>query len=447
MSEKNSNENETNTPEVATSIDEVRPIGYQEIIERSLYAFAKRLWGHEPEEVDALFAKYLGKDYDRENAFQKKYHKKLVLVAEEALEEKLWKIKAQSTSLVDDNINRAMKELISVLGLEMDLSRTSFDNCKEVINRRASSIKELSDTCDIVWSGRRLFDWYNLGVISPEINSDILKMQDSCRSGTINREILASYYYNVALTYEKSSAQKSQKQGEHHHSVKFMKKALSKIEKNISLVMAIKDSLSDEYDYDPQGVLDACHRIMDNSNDDHSLYLAHKLYAETLAESKKIKGFSSSRSEKIIEHYKIALGYTHAGNDKLDILEAMSEQQKNVDKEGYIKTQLEIAELLTGRNRIRTLKNLVYHVDSPEIKAGLLKSAINEFLDLDDIRKEDLPIYQSLDAKLRVVAANEPKTIKKLDSLQKKFAQASTLKSNPLFVQMSSKGHDVFSKR
>ena len=186
---------------------------------------------------------------------------------------------------------------------------------------------------------------------------------------------------------------------------------------------------------------------MDTNHDDHSLYLAHKLYADTLKESKDINGFSNDRrSAKISEHYRIALGYTTAKEDKLDILEAIADSQKFNDNKGYIATQLEIADLLSGRKRIRALKNVAHKVQNPKQKAILLKSAVNEFADLSEIRGEDIAMFKSLDRNLRLVAADEPETIKILDGLRKKHKIKDIKKQSNVFAQMSSRGNDLFTK-
>lgn len=436
---------------VVNSIKALKPITYEELYERAFANFTTGNWGHSPEEIDDILEMYLGKDFNKNNISQKKYKKKLIAVTEHVLAQRINEIQINGTSLIGENINYAMNGTLDVLGINLDLSETPLEECWAIINHRAENIEEITDTERVLYLGRRLFDWYSTGVISPEINSDILQMQDLYRSGAINREVLALYYYNVALAYEKYSSQKNNHQAissEHNRSIKFMKKALDKTDTNISLIMTIKDFLADESHFDSQSVLDACHRVMDNNDDSRSLYLAHKLYAETLSESRKIRNFSADNyNEKITEHYRIALSYGTAKEDKLDILEALANHQKISDKPAYIHTQMEITELLTGRKRIRALKNLIYQVDDNKIKAHLLKKAINEFLELKDVRKEDLAMYNSLDAKLRIVAADEPKTIKKLDELQKKFKPRKQVdKQDPLYTQMSSKGHDVFSK-
>ena len=437
---------------VVDKIEDIHPLSYAELYDSVMRQFTNQEWGDSEEKIREVFIEKFGDDFENTiNPDNEKHQTLIKEIAEEQLAKRLMFIKKEGTSLVDDNVNQAMMDVFNLLSIvNIDLSQTPQSTCKDILKQRAGHLKELDDTYEVLWKGRRLFEWYCASIVSPEVNEDVLKMQDMYRKGIIDREILAFYYYNVAMVYEKYSMQKNNAQAvykEHYRAIEFMKKSLNKTENNISLVMAAKDFLADEPNYDPQIILDACHRIMDNNQDDPSLYLAHKLYADTLKQNKDIKGFTSnSRLDKIAEHYRTALSYTTASDDKLDILEAIADSQKVHDVRGYISTQLEIADLLSGRKRIRALKNIAYQVQSPEMKAVLLKSAINELVDLDEIRSEDMAMFGSLDRKLRVVAANEPEIIKILDKLRQKYKPKKTQKNNEFFAQMSSKGHDVFTR-
>lgn len=433
-------------------VEDMEPLSYARLMDRTLYKFLHGVWNYSDDRIGEVFINKFGKGFDLSTINpDNDEHKAIILeIAQEILADRLMKIKKEGTSLVADNVNQATEDMLDIADVNLDISQAPTSLCKDIFARRVGHIPELRDTYEILWNGHRLFDLYSAGVVSPDINEDVLKMQDMYRNGVINREILASYYYNVAMVYEKYSMQKNNAQAvykEHYRAVEFMKKSLSKVEQNVSLVMTLKDYLANEPNYDPQTVLDACHRIMDTNHDDHSLYLAHKLYADTLKESKDINGFSNDRrSEKISEHYRIALGYTTAKEDKLDILEAIAESQKFNDNKGYVATQLEIADLLSGRKRIRALKNVAYKVQNPKQKAILLKSAVNEFADLSEFRSEDIAMFKSLDRNLRLVAADEPETIKILDGLRKKHKIKDIKKQSNVFAQMSSRGTDLFTK-
>ena len=436
--------------DTVSSAKDIEPLDYSSLYDGVLYQFTHGQLGDSEEKISEIFKKYFGEKAATKKSYGKKDRKQLTAIVEDVLQQKLHEIKIKSTSLVPDNINSSIAGLLNIMCLDLDFSNISLDTCKEALKQRCGDVKELKETCEVLWLGRRLFDWYNAGIVSPEINADVMQMQDFYRKGTIDREVLAWHYYNVGMVYENYSSHKNNQQAisaEHNRAVKFMKKALNKTDTNISLIMTIKDFLSDEPHYNPQSVLDACHRIMDNNDDNQSLYLAHKLYAETLTENRRIKGLNAEdNNQKILDHYNIALSYTNSSEDKLDILEAISNYQKGADKDGYIKTLVQMTNLQTGRNRIRALKHLTNLVESSQMKTVFLKTAINEFLDLDNIRGEDIAMYRSLDSKLRAVAAGDAKTIKKLDSLRDKILPQTENEQTQQFVftQMSSKGNDIF---
>lgn len=437
---------------VVDCVEDIQPMEYDELYNRVLCYYIDSQWGDSEEEINGVFQEKFGVDFENKKIDKRsKKNKELFReIAKEVLDKRLMHIKKEATSLIDDNVNQAMKDILELVGVNLDLTQTALSTCEDVLKQRAGHLPEFNGAYDVLFSGRRLFDWYNAGVVSPEINEDVLKMQNMYRNGIINREILAFYYYNVAMVYEKYSMQKNNAPAvykEHYRAVEFIKKSLSKVDKSVSLVMTIKDFLAAEPNYDQQKVLDACHRIMDNNNDDHSLYLAHKLYAETLKESRNVKGFAFDKQiDKIAEHYRIALGYTTASEDKIDILEAIADSQKLYSIDAYIDTQLEIADLLSGRQRIRALKNIAHQVKSQNMKTALLKGAINEFVDLDNIRGEDIAMFRSLERNLRFVAADEPETMKILDKLGEKYKTKKARNNVNFFAQMSSKGHDIFTK-
>ncbi|MBP5352961.1 MAG: hypothetical protein J6Y91_04270 [Alphaproteobacteria bacterium] len=433
---------------VVSSVEEVEPLTYSALYGRSLNCFTGGEWGDSGETIHNVFARYFGQDFKWNEITNDVNDERLQSIAKEVLDRRLTQIKLSGTSLVDDNINQAQKDLMKLVGLNINLENCPMSLGKALFKQRSGDIKELMDTHEVLGYGRRLFDLYNAGTVSPEINADVLKIQNFYRDGAINREILAWYYYNVAMVYEKYSMQRvaSSTRDEHNRSVAFLKKALDKTDTNIGLIMNVRDVLLNEPHYNAQNILDACHRVMDNTDDNSSLYLAHKLYAETLAEIKEVRGFNQKSSkDKITEHYRMALGYATALEDKLDILDAIAEQQKVQDAEAYIATQAEIAELLKGRNRIRALNKLERLVKNPEAKKVILKSAINEFIDLSEKRREDIVMYNGLDHKLRALAADEPETIAKLDKIKKKYHEKEKKHDNGVqFTQMSSKGHDIF---
>lgn len=450
---ENNTAEDQDSPQVISRIEDIEPLDEEMLYGRVLNSLFQGEFDYTNEQIYDLFAEQFGADFSWQDLSQDVNDERTRSIAEKVLQQQLDNIKSTGTTLVAERLNKSLNSMMQLIGLNVDLSQFSNDTSRAIFKQRAGQIQELMDAYAVLECSRRLFDLYEAGGVLPEINADVLKMQDFYRNGVIGREILAWYYYDVAMVYEKYSVQKNSSQAiykEHYRSIDFMKKALDKTENNIGLIMNIRDVLSVEPSYEPQKMLDACHRIMDNASDNRSLYLAHKLYAETLSNYKTVGGFSQSsekRRQKVVEHYRIALGYVSALEDKLDILENIAEQHRNTNKKEYIHTKAEIADLMNGRSRIRALKNLEVLVENPEAKVVILKSAINEFVDLKEVRREDVTMYFNLDNKLRKLAADKPETIKVLDRLSKKFKPKTTETKDFYFSQMSSRGHDIFSSQ
>lgn len=449
--EVNAGEDESvNKPQVVTSIEEIQPLTYELLCGRILNSITRGEFGHNGEEVQAIFAKQFGADFRWENIPSDIGDKRLQKIATDELLKQLQNIQKKGVSMTDTNIDEAMREMFDLVGLKFDLSVMQPSVYKAFFMQRVGKIAALTNTYSVLENSKFMYGLYDNSSVSPEINAYVLKMQNLYRNGAIEKDILAWYYYDVAMVYEKYSLQKNNTQAiykEHSRSVNYMKKALSKTTKDTSLLLNIRDALSVEHGTQIQDILDACHRVMDNVSDNESLYLVHKLYAETLAGEGKTDGFSEAKTKrdgKITEHYRSALGYSTNVNDKLDILEALAKHQQKIDKDGYVKTGLEIAELLSGRQRIRALKNLERQVSDKELKKVLIKGAINEFVELDEIHHEDKILYNVLDYKLRELSKEEPEVIRKLNKLKKKYGQTPHKEHNTYFSPSSSKGHDLF---
>ena len=110
--------------------------------------------------------------------------------------------------------------------------------------------------------------------------------------------------------------------------------ALEKTNTNINLIINVRRDWRDNYDYNPQKILDACHRVIDNSGDKRNVFRAHKLYADTLLDFTGTDGFGNKRDRRIntvIKHYRRALAYAEQPEEKVDILNAIADQQKLFD--------------------------------------------------------------------------------------------------------------------
>ena len=216
-------------------VEDMEPLSYARLMDRTLYKFLHGVWNYSDDRIGEVFINKFGKGFDLSTINpDNDEHKAIILeIAQEILADRLMRIKKEGTSLVADNVNQATEDMLDIADVNLDISQAPTSLCKDIFARRVGHIPELRDTYEILWNGHRLFDLYSAGVVSPDINEDVLKMQDMYRNGVINREILASYYYNVAMVYEKYSMQKNNAQAvykQHYRAVEFMKKSLSKVE-------------------------------------------------------------------------------------------------------------------------------------------------------------------------------------------------------------------------
>ncbi|MBR1825470.1 MAG: hypothetical protein IJ770_02680 [Alphaproteobacteria bacterium] len=377
------------------------------------------------------------------------------LVAE-FLRDKLDGIKSDAVSLDKTKVNKAFENIFALVGMDLNTETTSESHYDKVFQIRTAQIPDLRVDYQILQLNRSIADMYAAKASTAELNGKIMLMEDWYSNGDINREQLAQFYYNIAMMYEANTTKQNTTQAvnrEHFRAISYEKMALEKTNTNINLIINVRREWQDNYDYDPQKILDACHRVIDNSGDKRNVFRAHKLYAEALLDFTGTDGFGMKREKRIntvIKHYRRALAYAEQPEEKVDILNAIADQQKRFDKNGYIETRMEVADLLTGRARIREFEKIANETDNQNLKVSALKAGINEFDELPGIDNEDRYLYDDFDRKLRVALpedANKGKILKSLDELKKKFGTPEQKKEEMLLPIMSSGGKDFFSGR
>ena len=272
----------------------------------------------------------------------------------------------------------------------------------------------------------------------------------------VSAQFFAQFYYNIAMLYEANTTKQNTTQAvnrEHFRAINYIKMALDKTNTNINLIINVRREWQDNYDYDPQKILDACHRVIDNSGEASNVFRAHKLYADTLLDFTGTDGFGTNRDKRlktVIKHYRRALEYVKQPEERVDILNAIATQQKKFDKNGYIETRMEIAENLSGRARIREFEKIANATDNQNLKVSVLEAGINEFAELPELDKEDRYLYDDFDRKLRAILstdANNTETLAQLDELKKQFGSPEKKKEKVILPLMSSGGKDFFSGR
>lgn len=377
------------------------------------------------------------------------------LVAE-FLRDKLEGIKSDAVSLDRGKINKAFENMFAVVGMELDTDDTGESHYDKVFSLRAAQLEDLLTDYRIMQLNRSVADIYAAKGSTVELNGKIMAMEDWYSRGDINREQLAQFYYNVGMIYEANTTKQNTTQAvnrEHFRALSYEVKALEMTNTNINLILNVRRDWKDNYDYNPQKVLDACHRVIDSSGVRRNVFRAHKLYAEALLDFTGTDGFGSKRDKRIttvIKHYRRALAYAEQPEEKVDILKAIADQQQRFDAKGYIETHMEIAGLLTGRARIREFEKIANATDNQDLKVSVLKAGINEFAELPTVDKEDRYLYDDFDRKLRAALpddATKAETLKLLDGLKQKFGTPEHKKEQVLLPLMSSGGKDFFNER
>lgn len=378
--------------------------------------------------------------------------RQIALVAE-FLRAKMSGIKTDAISLDKKSINSAFENIFGLVELQLDAENTKESYYDRLFFHRAAQIPDLLVDYQILQLNRDVAEIYSSKSGTAELNSKIMQMEDYYSNDDINREQLAQFYYNIGMIYEINSVQKNTSQAvyrEHYMALSYERKALDMTNTNINLILNVHKDWQDNFDYDPQKILDACHRVIDNSTDQRDVYRAHKLYADTLLDFKGTDGFSNKRDERlrsVIKHYRSALEYTQNKEEKIDVLNAISEQQKFTDKQAYVQTRLELAELLTGRARIREYEKISDSTDNAALKEELLMASVNEFHELGVINDEDRRLYNEIDEKLRAVLPNNNNktgVLNKLDALKEKYGAEDKSKQKHNVSIKSSSGFDFF---
>ena len=452
-------EETTISPELSLQMlaETLRPISRTELFEHGL-SILQTSAEKKPavaEYYKSLREEYFGPDVPEKEAINAPIEdeRQQTLVCE-FLDNKLELIKSDVVSLDSGSINNAFDEIFTLVGVSVNTENLKESFYDQLFETRCEQIPELLDEYEILKLNRNLYSIYANKSDTLALNGIILQMEKYYSQKDITREQLAQFYYNIGCVYDappqRSTVTEKMLKDARNLALKYKRKALNKTKKNMELILNVHRDWSTHYDYEPQKILDACHRVIDNSGDSRSLYQAHMLYAETLQDFRGTDGFGNQREKRlasIIKHYRKAVNYTENKEEKIDILDIISAQQKKIDKPGYIRTRMEVASLLSYRAKIREYSRLVDETDDYKLKSFIFKAGINEFYELSGIDDEDRQLYDDLDAKFRkTIEANggDAKTVAKLDELKKKYGTEDKKGADMVFVRASTSGHDFF---
>lgn len=457
---------ETEQPQIPiiTGVDQVEPISVLELYERALLLLHLNSEGDDNSKLymDELYRNHFGNNYTQEDVNSGIADERQQAVVTDYIRDRLDFAKNMSTSLNKKKIDKAFENIFSLVGLNINISNSVEDLYDDIFVKRAGPNVFLLEDYEVMKLNRQAWHIYDDKCNITELSGLVTAMEDLEISiddknnqdfKIVSKEHLAQFYYNVSEIYESEANRKSNMPDInkwHYRAMEYKKKALDTTSRNIIMVANIQNDWKDYGDYNPQKIVEACDRIIGNREaSDRDKFRAHRLCANTLVNQQKIDGFvgKDERIDNAIKHYRNALAYISNRDDRIDILNSISKAQKNHNRQNFISTRLEIAELLEGRPRINEYVKLTDYAEDNDFKATLLKSCINEFHELEEIDIEDRSLYDTIDKKLRkILPPDDIKTIKTLDKLKKKFGTHEQKSDGLLFPMMSSKGHDYFNK-
>lgn len=450
---------------VISSVDQVEPISSLELFNRALLLLHSSAEDDDNNKlyVDSLYRKHFGDDYTEQNYNADFTDEGQLAVVTDYIRDRLDYVKTNATSLNKNKIDKSFENIFSLVGLNISISNSVEELYDDIFTKRAEQNAFLLEDYEVLKINRQLYHIYEnttsitelsgLTTAIEDLATSIDGNQDNVDFKTVSNEQLAQFYYNVSEIYENEANRKSNMPDVnkwHYRSIEYKKKALDKTSRNIVMVSNIQNDWKNYGDYNPQKIIETCDRIIDNQQgSDRDKYRAHRLCADTLLDLQVIDGFTGrkTRIDKVIEHYRAAMMYTRHKEDKIDILNNISKVQKSAYPQDYIKTRLEMTEMLEGRPRIREYARLSDLTKDEDFKIAMLKSCINEFHELDEPGIEDRRLYEKIDKKLRnLTPPEDKKTIKVLNKLKNKFGILPEKDNDIVFSVMSSAGHDYFSK-
>ncbi len=457
------NTNNVETPIYATK-DNIVPLTSRELLERALLLLQVSATKSEKMAkcYDDMREEFFGPDVSPEEAINAPVDdKRQCLLINEFLRIKFECLNSDAVSFDENNINKAFEEIFALVDMELNAAETTpsyYDNKFEL---RCSQIPELLEEYKIMQLNRDLYCLYKAKGDTVELNQKVMDMENYFSKGLVTREQLAQFYYNVGTIYDIHISQRNTKEmvdDEHMIALDYKRNALDMTLNNMALILNVHKDWRNHNTYDSQQILNACHRVIDNSPDARSLYRAHKLYSETLSELKRTDGFSHQREKRyasIIKHYKKAVEYTDNDNEKVYLYRTIASWQKKLNKINndpkkknlHVITGIKAARLLHYRARIREYSNLVNETDNVRLKIYMCKAALNEFYELGGIDNEDRQLYDDLDSKfrqtLKQVGGNQ-RYLFQLDELKKIYGTVAEPKEVKKFSTKSSSGHDWF---
>lgn len=455
------NANEAQIP-VISDPSQVEPITSVELFERALLLLHS---GADDENnkpyIDCLYTIHFGENYTPEDMNSPLSDERQLNVVTEYIRDRLDYTKTMSTCLNKQKIDKSFEDIFSLVGMNISVSNSVEEIYDEVFARRAGANAFLLQDYEVLKLNRQMWHIYNNEVNITELSGLITTMEDleicvddnkdAQNFKIVSKEHLAQFYYNASEIYDNEANSKSNMPDInrwHYRAMEYKKKALDTTSGNILMVANIQNEWKDYTDYDPQKIEEACERIIGNDTiSDRDKFRAHKLYAQTLFNKRRFNGFSHNEDyiDNAIKHFRCALAYVGNRDDKINILNHISQAQKINRPQDFVTTRLKIAEILEGRPRIREYLKISDFTKDNKVKALLLKSCINEFHELDEIDIEDRNLYDDIDLKLRKITPDEDvKTLKTLDKLKKKYGTKQDKTGELLFPMISSKGHDYF---
>ena len=370
----------------------------------------------------------------------------------------MYHIKQSAFSLDAEKFNGAFAEYLSFVELGVDLQETELSTLNEMVLRRAGNVSELVEAYGALLIGRKFFSLLSKEGLVTNIAIENLKQEvESLRANKfIDKEILATAYHNVALLYENYADTKSNpnvRTKALESSAKYMRKALV-LTGNIQLIRTCNEYLSERTNNKAVILREACERALRNKEnrtheamfDIYSIYAKSFLIRDNVSDTLSSGGKSST--ELALIYYREALKHASLDSDKVKTLHNIAKLEKGVDKTAYLNTEMKLANMFSGRDKVLRLMRLATEVER-EKKIPILESAVNELVDTPKIpAAERRLMWKNISVDLRRSYGNNPKKHQRLDSIEKLyFSENLDEVQSRNKVTSSSKGNNYFSAK
>ncbi|MBE6453237.1 MAG: hypothetical protein E7012_07115 [Alphaproteobacteria bacterium] len=365
----------------------------------------------------------------------------------------LQEIKDEALSLDDNGYETALSSYMDLIGLRVDFSKLTPEQVDIVVDQRAGNIPELVSTYQVVMVGRNFsaLQTKQVSLTNKAIEDQKHSILALYSDKAIDDEQLALSYHNIALLYEAYESDKNPYKGNDGRKdmvVDYMSKAL-RLTSNVELINTCIRYLPEEYGNKSVLVQEACERALktEENNYPDAKFEIYSIYGNSLLKKDlktSLTGKQKDSNNTAVIYYQEALRYASTDSDKLKTLHKILKLQKNVDKEAYFETGIELASLKNGREKVLELMTLSYNVDGVKRRI-LLEGAANELIDDTNIpQRERVHLWKNIKNSLADLYKDNDIKKQHLEEISNKYFKEDKKVSIMPKTILSSKGKSYF---